>query len=470
MADAAVIDVDAVLAADFVASTSEVKTLEEAKRNIGRWAMATAAKDRSEITPEEWERVEKGTARLDEINARIAEIERGLQLDRLSADGEATAKADRLADLEALKAAAGGGKFDEDAPAAARRKRREWLPFHKLAGYDAYDAWRKNIADGSGGLVGTSPTLKRDIGIIELKEIASVRTNVAGENRVTTPQAVDLGLIERMYQPERVALERLVTLHGELGSDHLTWDEQISRTNNADWITEADSCDDELVDPLARKPKSTWALMEHTDHVRQVAHMDCFTRKAVKFGTQAWQDLRDAEGRDGILDRVEEAFWTGTGAEDPLGLANLGGTQVLPSTGDMVRDIRIAQLLCRIVGGSRPTATVVNPLSAIELDLMTQADGTYLRGNPFFASLGTPSIFDMPIFESEHVLPGIGWTADWKKSHLWDFDGISEYTADSNGYDFEHNRLVKLWEMYVLLIFTRPAAFVQHTDLPTASI
>lgn len=196
----------------------------------------------------------------------------------------------------------------------------------------------------------------------------------------------------------------LIPRKGISGTNEFSYIRQTVRTSNAAPVADG-----------ATKPTSTFTVEDVTDSVRYVAHL------SEPFPIRLFADHADleqflqAEMVAGIVRGFEAQIVTGSGVDPNFtGILNTSGVVAVAYATDLLTTIRKA-LTGFQNSGVEPSALVINPREAEQLDLLREdAGGGFLLGDP--AGAEASRIWRMPRIVSPAVPAGQGILADWSRA------------------------------------------------------
>jgi len=267
--------------------------------------------------------------------------------------------------------------------------------------------------------------------------------------------AVGLDLFQRP-----LTIRSLVT-NGTTTSDTVEYVRVTSTTNNASPVAESTATADPGTMNAANgvKPESAMALAKVTETVRTIAHWLPATTRALADAGQI-RTLIDQFLRYGLEEELEDQMVNGSGTgENFTGIANVSGVQSQAWDNDPLTTTRKARTLVRTVGRSTPTAYVMNPTDWQAIDLLQDNEARYYFGGP--ARLGQPTLWGLPVVESEAVPAGTAYVGDWRKCVLWDRQQASITVSNSHANFFVRNMVAILAEMRAAFGVLQPSAFVE---------
>ncbi len=302
-----------------------------------------------------------------------------------------------------------------------------------------------------------------------------VKTLITGLSDTSAGALVEpqrLGLLDPFYQ-RPLTVRQLVT-NGTTGTDTIEYVRLTSVTNNAAPVAEATSSAlptatgdaGALVNNAGGgyKPESGMVFERDSTTVKAIAHWLPATKRSLADAGQV-RTLIDAFLLYGLEEELEDQIIGGNGVgENFEGLANTSGvqTQAAPTGDQNLFDIlRIARRKVRIGGRSNPTAYVMNPIDWETVELSRDGNDRYYGAGPF--AMTAPSLWGLPVVESEAVPAGTAYVGDWTKAVLWDREQASIQATDAHADFFVRNLVAILAEMRAAFAVLRPAAFVKIT-------
>jgi HK97 family phage major capsid protein len=120
-----------------------------------------------------------------------------------------------------------------------------------------------------------------------------------------------------------------------------------------------------------------------------------------------------------VQEELEDQIVNGNGlGENMTGIFNTGYVQAQAFDTDIITSIRKAIRKVQTVGNSRASAVLVHPEDNEKIDLLMDAQDTYLFGGPATAS--TPTIWGLPRVVSSAVPVGNAIVGDFRKSIIWE--------------------------------------------------
>jgi HK97 family phage major capsid protein len=279
----------------------------------------------------------------------------------------------------------------------------------------------------------------------------------------------DLGLQVGLAPFQRPLTLRDIVTNGATQSDSVEYVRVTGITNNAAPVAEATSSampttvtSGSVVLPAGGgyKPESGLAVARYNTPVRTIAHWIPVTKRALSDAAQM-VTLIDGFLEYGLEEELEDQMIAGDGTgENFEGLSNVSGVQGQAYDTDVLTTLRKAKTKVRLVGRSTPNGYVINPADLEAVDLLTDNENRYYFGGP--ASAGNaPTLWGLPIVESEAVPAGTAYVGDFTKAVLWDREQSTITTTDSHGDFFVRNLVAILAEMRAAFGVLQPTAFVE---------
>jgi HK97 family phage major capsid protein len=285
-------------------------------------------------------------------------------------------------------------------------------------------------------------------------------------------RADDLGLQVGMEPFQRPLTLRNLVTNGTTTSDSIEYVRVTSITNNAAPVAEASSAalPGALSNPLTNaalggyKPESGMAVARYSTPVRTIAHWIPVTKRALADAAQM-VTLIDGFLEYGLEEELEDQMIAGDGSgENFEGLANVSGVQSQAFDnsvgGDVLSTLRKAKTKVQLVGRANPNGYVMNPADLETIDLLKDNEGRFYGSGPFSAGVA-PSLWGLPIVQSEAVPAGTAYVGAWDKAILWDRQSATITTTDSHGDFFVRNLVAILAEARMAFGVLQPNAFVE---------
>ena len=215
------------------------------------------------------------------------------------------------------------------------------------------------------------------------------------------------------------------------------------------------------------KPEATLAYEKVTTNVKTIAVWIPATKRALSDAAQI-RGLIDQELREDLEEEFEDQLLNGNGVgENFTGIANTANVLTQAWDTDIWRTTRLAKLNLAITGRTaNPTAWVMNPEDAAEIDLMRDGELRFYGAGPW--AMGPRTLWGTPIVESSFKAAGSAYLANWKKAVVWDRERSTISVSDSHADFFIRNMIAILAEMRAAFGVIRPSAFIE-VDLSSGS-
>lgn len=321
-----------------------------------------------------------------------------------------------------------------------------------------FDAWLKSVTLGGFAPSGAiqSPRIQLD-GLFG----NSVKTLVTGASGWSAPTSTSGGalvgidrkpIVDMSFQ-RPITVRDLITI-GQTNSDVVEFARQTSQTNNAAPTAEATA----TADGTGQKPESAMAFEAVTASVRTIPHWLPVTTQALADAAQL-RTYIDEFLRYGIEEEVEDQIIAGSGVgQNFAGVLNASGTTAQAFSSDILTTTREARTKVRVTGRARATAYVMHPNDWETIDLLQDNEARYYYGGP--AKMGNPTLWGLPVVESEAMTEGFTVCADWRLAILWERMQTVISMSNSHSDFFTRNLVAVLAEFRAAFGLIRPKAFV----------
>jgi HK97 family phage major capsid protein len=413
---------------------------------------AKAEAEGRDLTGEERASIQKGFEAAKAIKTRM---------DQAKADSDLTAQLDSLGDgIEFAPSAKGRTDVGGDGSALWTPRKGETVG-QAFVKSEAYQSLMKQARDGR---FSEKQRVQSDpFGAKAL--ITGLSDTSAGALVVNDNIGLQVGL--NLFQ-RPLTLRNLVT-NGQTTSDTIEYVRVTSTTNNAAPVAEAttaalptqDGSTGALINNAGGgyKPESVMALAKVSTTVKTIAHWMPATKRALADAGQI-RTLIDQFLRYGLEEELEDQMMNGDASGENFdGIGHVSGTQSQAFDTDVLTTTRKARTKVRTVGRSTPTAFVMNPADWETIDLLQDNEARYFFGGP--ARLGQPTLWGLPVVESEAVSAGTAYVGDFRKAVLWDREQASISVTDSHADFFIRNLVAILAEMRAAFGVLQPNAFVE---------
>jgi len=248
----------------------------------------------------------------------------------------------------------------------------------------------------------------------------------------------------------RSVITNLVT-----GSDTVEFTRETAATNNAAAVAEAT----DVSGSTGVKPQSELAYEKVSTPVKTVAHWIPATRRALSDASQI-RGLIDAFLRYGLDEALEEQILVGDGVGENFdGITETANTQAQAWDTDLFVTLRKAKRKVRTVGRRTPNAYILNPEDWERCELAADNQNRFYGNGPFGET--APSVWRLPVVESEFVPVGTGLVGDFSTCVVWDREQATLSVSDSHQDFFVRNLIAILAELRAAFGVLKPNAIVE---------
>jgi HK97 family phage major capsid protein len=252
-------------------------------------------------------------------------------------------------------------------------------------------------------------------------------------------------------------------------SDTIEYVREDTFTNNAAFVAEATGFTASTLGGTGLKPESALAYSTQTATVRTMAHWIPVTNRMLA-DAPAIRNIVDGRLLLGLTLTLESQVISGDGSGENLtGILNQAIGAVAKGASEAGIDaLYRGRTYVRNTGHGRPTAYLINPTDWQTIRLSresaaTATPGTYLFGLP--SQTGAPTLWGLPVIESEAVPAGKAIIADWTQgATLFDREQGNVRAGTVND-QFIRNMQTLLAELRVAFVVWRPTVFCQVTGL-----
>jgi HK97 family phage major capsid protein len=231
-------------------------------------------------------------------------------------------------------------------------------------------------------------------------------------------------------------------------------------TNNASTVAESTTTATPGSQTAANgvKQESAMALAKVTSVVQTFAHWIPATTRALSDAGQI-RALIDAFLQYGIQEELEDQVMSGDASGTNFdGITHVSGTQAQAFDTDILTTLRKAITKVRVTGRSRPSAIMMAPADWETVDLLQDNNGRYYFGGP--AQMGVPTVWGLPVIQTESLSAGTSVVADFRKAVLWDRQDASIAVSNQHADFFIRNMVAILAEARYAFGVIQPSAFV----------
>ncbi|WEH30125.1 phage major capsid protein [Streptomyces sp. AM 3-1-1] len=287
-----------------------------------------------------------------------------------------------------------------------------------LHGSGEMDGWGQGSHEVRGGSYGTKGLTTAQYSRQWAQETAQRLTKAlggrdAGTKALTSGSIDTVGMVRTGFYTMPVNPTRVLDLipARSIPSNEFEYLKQTVRTNNA-----AATPDSTL------KPTSVFTVTSVSDRARVYAHLSQKVPLRLFADHRELEPFLTAELERGVVDALDADVVSGaTGGENVVGILEVSGTTATAFSSTVAQTLRKA-LTASQVAHENPTAWVLHPEDAEELDTLLTADGSYVgssgKGAP--GSFSYKNVFgDVPVVVSTSVPAGTAILGDWAQSTLY---------------------------------------------------
>lgn len=264
-----------------------------------------------------------------------------------------------------------------------------------------------------------------------------------------------------MVEQQRLTIRDLLSV-GQTNLASVPYIKETSFTNAAETVAEE-----------GEKPEATFALQDEFAPVKKIAVIGRVT-------DEMWNDfptLRDyinGRLRFMVQSREEAQLLSGAGTGSEIeGLLTVSGTQSQALGGDTHADAFFKAITkVRSVGFFEPDAIVVHPDDWQQMRLAKDTANQYYGGGPFSGPYGNGPFanaeryWGLPVVVTTAITSGTGLVGAFKLgAQIWDREGITVDSTNSDQDDFSFNRMAIRVEERLALAIYRPLAFCKVTGI-----
>ncbi|WP_428406068.1 phage major capsid protein [Methylobacterium sp.] len=292
-----------------------------------------------------------------------------------------------------------------------------------------------------------SQTRPRGRAIVEVKDITSLTTDVAGAAGALVP-ADRRGL--QVELPQRRLTVRSLLLPGQTASNTIEYEQEKLFTNAAAPVADG-----------ALKPQSELQFEDKTATVRTIAH---WVRANV-------QILADAPGLRSIVDQrlryglgltEENQLLNGSGVgQNLLGLVTAAAAYVAP--GSLVATTQVDVIRLMILQSALaefpPNGIVLNPIDWAAIEMGKDTQGRYIIGNP--QGTLSPTLWGLPVVATQAMGVDKALVGAFNlAAQIFDRQDATVDVSTEDGDNFIRNKVTIRAEERLALAIYRPQAIV----------
>jgi len=324
-----------------------------------------------------------------------------------------------------------------------------------------FSAWLKTIA-GDGFAPSSAQQIQSPRVALKGMFANSMKTLVTGASGWSAPSstsggalvAIDRKPIVDFSYARPLTVRDLITI-GQTNSDTVEFARETSVTNAAAPTAEATGA----ADGTGSKPESAMAFEAVTAAVRTIPHWLPVTNQALADAAQL-RTYIDNFLRYGIEEELEDQMIAGSGSgQNFSGVLNATGITTQAFATDVLTTTRKGRTKVRVTGRARATAFVMHPNDWEAIDLLQDNENRYYYGGP--SQMGSPTLWGLPVVESEAMTEGYTVVADWRLAILWERMQTVISMSNSHSDFFIRNLVAVLAEYRAAFALIRPKAFVK---------
>ena len=201
------------------------------------------------------------------------------------------------------------------------------------------------------------------------------------------------------------------------------------------------------------------------ESIRTIALWVPATTRVVADAPQLRSYIDEYLGAD-IQTELEDLIVAGDGVgENFTGLMTVAGTQTLVAPvapASNLDNIRKAMTLVRVNARSEPTAVVLNPTDAQNIDLLKANNEPNRFVGPGPYGVGAAHLWGVPVVETDALTAGTALVGDFSKAVLFDRKSLNITLGTIND-QFVRNMITVLGEIRAGFGVIRPSAFCKAT-------
>jgi HK97 family phage major capsid protein len=254
---------------------------------------------------------------------------------------------------------------------------------------------------------------------------------------------------------------RDLVAHIPVASDQVEYVKENARVAGAAAVAEASA----TTGTTGTKPEGGITFTKITESVRTIALWVPATTRVVADAPQLRAYIDEYLDAD-IQTELEDQIVSGDGTGENLtGLLNVAGTQTLAAPvapASNLDAIRQAITLVRVNARSEPSAIVLNPTDAQNIDLLKRNDEANNFAGPGPYGVGAARLWNVPVVETDALAAGTALVGDFSKAVLFDRQSLAITLGTIND-QFIRNMVTVLGEIRAGFGVIRPSAFVKAT-------
>ena len=240
-------------------------------------------------------------------------------------------------------------------------------------------------------------------------------------------------------------------------SDQVEYVTESSRTAAAAAVAEATA----TTGATGLKPEGGIVFAKVVQSIKTIALWVPATTRVIADAPQLRAYIDEYLGAD-IQTELEDLIVAGDGTgENFTGLMVVAGTQTLAAPvgpASNLDNIRKAMTLVRVNARTEPTAVVLNPTDAQNIDLLKENNEANNFVGPGPYGVGAARLWGVPVVETDALAAGTALVGDFSKAVLFDRQSLNISLGTIND-QFVRNMITVLGEIRAGFGVIRPAAF-----------
>lgn len=288
----------------------------------------------------------------------------------------------------------------------------------------------------------------RGVASMQLKAtITSATTNAAGSAGAAVETTRLPGMI---LPPQRRMTIRDLIMPGQMDGSTLEYVRETGFVNNAAPVAEG-----------AKKPQSDIKLDVVTTSAKVIAHFTKASRQILDDAAQL-RSYIDGRLRYGLAFAEENQLLNGDGTGQNLNgivpQASAFARAFVPAGANLLDTLRLAQLQA-VLAEYPASGHVLNPIDWAAIEMMKDANGNYIVGNP--QGVASPTMWGLPVVSTQAMTAGNFLTGAFGMgAQVFDRWQARVEIATENEDDFVKNLVTMLCEERLALAVYRPEAFI----------
>lgn len=254
--------------------------------------------------------------------------------------------------------------------------------------------------------------------------------------------------IDREPLPQRFIFDIIQVMNGGVGSNPLSWVEQVAGEGAPAWTAES-----------AAKPAMNWTYIENKVTAEMIAVYTIVTRQALLNWAILEQEIRGELSRK-LYNKLDQSVLNGNGAANSIfginyyatdfAAGSLAGTVIDANVQDVLRAAigqvrKGGEFADPELGGFNPTFIIISEDASTRMDLGKNANGTYLL--PAFTSVDNTVVKGVRVITTNFIGDDDFIVGDFSRYLFNIVDGLKIDVGYINE-QFIHNQLTIRAELY----------------------